>query len=39
MNDDFRPRRDSDWVMRQLEDYLANAELAGEGDLPEWVSF
>lgn len=28
-----------EWVMAQLEDYLARAELAGEGDMPSWVSF
>ncbi|GEM_PF-5260212 len=32
-------RREQEWVMRELEDYLAHAEIAGEGDLPAWVSF
>lgn len=31
--------KNNDWVMGQLEAYLAQAELAGEGDLPDWVTF
>jgi hypothetical protein len=40
MNEDYRRRHgDAEWVMNQLELYLARAELAGEGDLPSWISF
>jgi hypothetical protein len=31
--------RGSEQLMRELESYLAQAELRGEGDLPIWVSF
>jgi hypothetical protein len=38
MNDDYR-RYNPDWLMRQLEDQLARADMAGEGDYPDWLSF
>ncbi len=41
MNKDYYPLTsfDSHWVMEQLESQLAMAELAGEGDLPDWAVF
>ena len=32
-------RYSSDWVMERLEERLALAEMAGEGDLPPWAVF
>lgn len=29
---------DHERVMRELEDYLAHADLAGEDDLPIWIT-
>lgn len=39
MNEFKQPKKDFDWVMSQLEDYLADAEQAGDGDMPPWVTF
>lgn len=30
--------RNSNWFMRQLEEYLAHEDLVGENDWPSWIS-
>lgn len=44
MNDEYQIgyldlARDPDWIMEQLESYLMQSELSGEGDLPPWAIY